>query len=173
MSFLIVSLNIYQIRHRKTCKMLRLRVFGPPRHAPYHVQACTTHFLSCIESTKGAGETMYPYIDTSLSSWSREAEFVKNIKERDIIYWVQGLWWKVSCSWREGSRGIWSGKMPERNFNDNVLNPVAASLRAKKVYCNIRDVCIRDAANCLPATPEEAKRLADVICDIAKLAHRK
>jgi len=133
-------------------------------------------FLSCIESTKGASETMYPYIDTSLSSWSREAEFVKNIKERDIIYWVQGLCVNREKSHALGERGLEGfdrAKCPSANFNDNVLNPVAASLRAKKVYCNIRDVCIRDTANCLPATPEEAKRLADVICDIAKLAHRK
>jgi len=119
---------------------------------------------------------MYPYIDTSLSSWSREAEFVKNIKERDIIYWVQGLCVNREKSHALGERGLEGfdrAKCPSANFNDNVLNPVAASLRAKKVYCNIRDVCIRDTANCLPATPEEAKRLADVICDIAKLAHRK
>ncbi len=31
------------------------------------------------------------------------------------------------------------------------------------VYCNFRDVCIRDGVNCLPATAEEAKRLAEVI----------
>ena len=63
-------------------------------------------FLSCIESTKGAGETMYPYIDTSLSSWSREAEFVKNIKERDIIYWVQGLCVNREKSLALGERGL-------------------------------------------------------------------
>ena len=28
---------LYQIRHRKTRKMLRLRVFGPPRLAPYRL----------------------------------------------------------------------------------------------------------------------------------------
>jgi hypothetical protein len=73
-----------------------------------------------------------------------------------------------------GERGLERfdrAKCPSANFNDNVLKPVAASLRAKKAYCNIRDVCIRVAANCLPATPEEARRLAEVICDIAKLAH--
>ena len=53
--------------------------------------------------------------------------------------------------------------MPERKLNDNVLKPVAASLRAKMVYCNIWDVCIRDGVNCLPVTAEEAKRLAEVI----------
>jgi hypothetical protein len=47
------------------------------------------------------------------------------------------------------------------------------------VYSNIRDVCIReerdgrDGRNCLPATTEEAKRLAEVIGVIAKLAHQK
>ncbi len=41
------------------------------------------------------------------------------------------------------------------------------------VYCNIRDVCIRDGANCLPATSEEAERMAEVIGVIAELAHQK
>ena len=40
-------------------------------------------------------------------------------------------------------------------------------------YFNIRDVCIRDGGNCLPATPEEAKVLAEVIGVIAELAHQK
>jgi hypothetical protein len=37
-------------QHGKWCK-----------HDVMYVQACITHFLSCIESTKGAGEMMYPY----------------------------------------------------------------------------------------------------------------
>ena len=41
------------------------------------------------------------------------------------------------------------------------------------VYCNIRDVCIWDGVYCLPTTTEEAKRLAEVIGVIAKLAHQK
>ncbi len=32
-------LKCYKIRHRKTCKMSRLRVFHPPRLAPYHMYA--------------------------------------------------------------------------------------------------------------------------------------
>ena len=32
-----VILNIYEIQHRKTLQMLRLRVFDPPRLAPYHL----------------------------------------------------------------------------------------------------------------------------------------
>ena len=104
------------------------------------------------------------------------AEFAKNIKEGDIIYWVQGLCANREKSLALGDRGLerfYWGKCPSANFNDNVLKPVAASLRAKMVYCNIRDVCIRDGVNCLPATPEEAKRLAEVIGVIAELAHRK
>ena len=104
------------------------------------------------------------------------AEFAKNIKEGDIIYWVQGLCANREKSLALGNRGLerfyWA-KCPSANFNDNVLKPVAASLRAKMVYCNIRDVCIRDGVNCLPATPEEAKRLAEVIGVIAELAHQK
>ena len=37
MSLPILSLNIYKIRHQKTLKMLRLRVLGPPRLAPYQL----------------------------------------------------------------------------------------------------------------------------------------
>ena len=62
---------------------------------------------------------------------------------------------------------------PSINFNDCVLKPVAASLRAKILFCNIRDVCIRDGENCMCATHEEAKRLAEVIGVIAELAHQK
>ncbi len=104
------------------------------------------------------------------------AAFAKNIEERDIIYWVQGLCANRAKSLALGERGLEGldrAKCPSANFNDNVLEPVAASLRAKMVYCNIRDVCIRDGVNCLPATTEEAKRLAEVIGVIAKLAHQK
>jgi len=55
-----------------------------------------------------------------------------------------------------GLKGFDQTKCPSANFNDHVLKPVAASLRAKKVYCNIWDVCILDARNCLPTMPEEA-----------------
>ena len=120
-------------------------------------------------------------IDTSLSTWSQEsrdylAEFVKNIKEGDIIYWAQGLCANREKSLALGERGLEGfdrAKCPSANFNDHVLKPVAASLRAKMVYCNIRDVCIRDGANCLPATSEEAERMAEVIGVIAELAHQK
>ena len=104
------------------------------------------------------------------------AEFAKNIEERDIIYWVQGLCPNLEKSLALGERGLEGldrANCPSANFNDNVLKPVAASLRAKMVYCNIRDVCIRDCVNCLPATPEEAKRLAEVIGVITELAHQK
>jgi hypothetical protein len=104
--------------------------------------------------------------------------FVKNIKEGDIVYWFQGLCPNHEKSLALGGRGLKGldrANCPSANFNDRVLKPIAARLRAKMVYCNIRDVCIRsrDGQNCLPATVEEAKRLADVIGVIAKLAHLK
>jgi hypothetical protein len=103
-------------------------------------------------------------------------EFLKNIKERDTIYWVQGL-----CPNREkslalverGLEGFDRAKCPSANFSDHVLKPVAESLRAKKVYCNIRDECIWDGKNCMCAMPEEAEWMAEVIGVIAKLAHQK
>jgi len=120
-------------------------------------------------------------INTSLSSWSQESreylnEIAKNIKEGQIIYWVQGLCANREKSLALGERGLEGldrANCPSANFNDRVLKPVAARLRAKMVYCNIRDVCIRDGVNCLPATTEEAKRLAEVIGVIAKLAHQR
>ena len=120
-------------------------------------------------------------IDTSLSTWLQEsrdslAAFAKNIEERDIIYWVQGLCPNREKSLALGERGLEGldrAICPSANFNDRVLKPVAARLHAKMVYCNIRDVCIRDGVNCLPATTEEAKRLAEVIGVIAKLAHQR
>jgi hypothetical protein len=106
-------------------------------------------------------------INKSLSTWSQEsrdylAEIAKNIEEGDIIYWVQGLCANREKSLALGERGLEGfdrAKCPSANFNDNALNPVAASLRAKIVYCNIRDVCIRkdDNCNCMPATHEEAE----------------
>ena len=51
--------------------------------------------------------------------------------------------------------------------------PVAAKLRAKMVFCNNRDVCIRDGVNCMCATSEEAERMAEIISVIAELAHKK
>jgi hypothetical protein len=90
----------------------------------------------------------------------------KKNKEGEIIYWVQGLCANHEKSLALGERGLEGldrAKCPSANFNDNVLEPVAASLHAKMVYCNIWDVCIWDGVNCLPATAEEAKRLAEVI----------
>ena len=110
------------------------------------------------------------------------SEFAKNIKEQDTIYWVQGLCPNREKSLALGERGLEGldrANCPSANFNDRVLEPVAERLRAKMVYCNIRDVCIRkerdgqDGGNCLPATVEEAERLAEVIGVIAKLAHLK
>ena len=124
-----------------------------------------------VSGSVGSLERCIHTINTSVSSWSQESlnfvsEFAKNIEERDIIYWVLGL-----CPYREkslalggrGLEGLDRETCPSANFNDCVLKPVAARLRAKMVYCNIRDVCIRDGVNCLPATTEDAKRLAEVI----------
>jgi len=136
-----------------------------------------------VSDSVGSLERCIDTINTSLSSWSQESrnflsEFAKNIKEQDIIYWVQGL-----CPNREktlalgerGLEGLDRAKCPSANFNDRVLKPVAARLRAKKVYCNIRDVCIRknDNCNCMCAKSEEAERMAEVIGVIAKFAHQK
>ena len=103
--------------------------------------------------------------------------FAKNIKERDTIYWVQGLCPNSEKSLALGERGLKGldrAKCPSANFSDRVLKPFAESLRAKKVYCcNIRDACIRDGANCMCATHEEAERMAEVICVFAEFAHQK
>jgi hypothetical protein len=106
--------------------------------------------------------------------------FVENINKRNIIYWVQGLCSNHEKSLSLGERGLGGldrTKCPSTNFNDHVLKPVAESLRAKKVYCNIQDVCKWDAKNddkkCKPATPDEAESLAKVICVIAEVAHQK
>ena len=104
----------------------------------------------------GSLERCIDTINTSLSSWSQEScnflsEFAKNIKEQDIIYWVQGLCPNCEKTLALGERGLEGldrAKCPSANFNDRVLKPVAARLRAKKVYCNIRDVCIRKDDNC-------------------------
>ena len=50
-------------------------------------------------------------IDMSLCSWSQEchdylAEFAKNIKEWDIIYWVQGLFANCEKSLALGESGL-------------------------------------------------------------------
>jgi DNA segregation ATPase FtsK/SpoIIIE-like protein len=110
------------------------------------------------------------------------AKLIRNIEEGDIIYWTQGL-----CPNREkflalggrGLEGLDQESCPSANFTDKVLKQVAERLRAKMVYSNIRERCIReerdgrDGRNCLPATVEEAERLAEVICVIAELAHLK
>jgi hypothetical protein len=121
-------------------------------------------------------------INTSLSSWSQESrnflsDFAKNIKPKKTIYWVQALCPNREKSLALGMRGLEGldrASCPSANFNDRVLEPVAERLRAKMVYCNIRDVCIRDGeTNCMCATTEEAKRLAAVICVFAELAYQK
>ena len=104
------------------------------------------------------------------------AEIAKNIKEGEIIYWVQGLCPNREKSLALGKRGLEGldrATCPSANFSDRVPKPVAESLRAKMIYCFIRDECIRDGVNCLPATAEEAKRLAEVIGVFAELAHQK
>ena len=106
------------------------------------------------------------------------SDFVLIGPNRLSFYWVQGLCPNREKSLALGERGLEGldrAKCPSANFNDNVLKPVAASLRAKMVYCNIRDVCIRDGdnCNCMPATHEEAERMAKVIGVIAKLAHQR
>ena len=104
------------------------------------------------------------------------AEIAKNIKEWEIIYWVQGLCPNHEKSLALGERGLEGLDReicPSTNFNDCVLKPVAARLRTKMVFSNIWDVCIWDGVNCLPVMHEEAKRLAEVIGVITKLAHQK
>ena len=104
------------------------------------------------------------------------AEIAKNIKEGGTIYWVQGLCANLEKSLALGKRGLEvldRANCPSANFNDRVLKPVAAKLRAKMVFCNIRDVCIRDGVNCMCATSEEAERMAEVISVIDELAHKK
>jgi hypothetical protein len=105
------------------------------------------------------------------------SEFAKNIKEGDTIYWVQGLCpnrEKFLALGKRGLEGLDRASCPSANFNDRVLEPVAERLRAKMVYFNIRDECIRDGEmNCMCATTEEAKRLAVVIGDFDELAHQK
>jgi hypothetical protein len=111
-------------------------------------------------------------MNTSLSSWSQESrnflsDFAKNIKPKKTIYWVQALCPNREKSLALGTRGLEGfdrASCPSANFNDRVLEPVAERLCAKMVYCNIQDVCIWDGeTNCMCATTEEAKRLAEVI----------
>ena len=118
-------------------------------------------------------------INKSLSSWSQVsrgflAKLVRNIEEGQIIYWTQGLCPNHEKSLALGGRGLEGldrESCPSANFNDRVLKPVAARLRAKMVYCNIWDVCIRDGVNCMCATSEEAERMAEVIGVITDLTH--
>ena len=108
-----------------------------------------------------------------MTSWLK---FVRNIEEGDIIYWTQGLCPNSEKSLALGGRGLegldWES-CPSANFTNKVLKQVAERLRAKMVYSNIRDVCIRDGVNCMCATSEEAERMAEVISVIAELAHQK
>ncbi len=137
--------------------------------------------IGLVSSSVGSLERCIDTINTSLSSWSQEsreklAEIAKNIKEGGTIYWVQGLCANLEKSLALGERGLEvldRANCPSANFNDRVLKPVAAKLRAKMVFCNIRDLCIRDGVNCMCAMSEEAERMAEVIGVIAKLAHQK
>jgi len=80
-------------------------------------------------------------INKSLSTWSQESheyltEIAKNIEEGDIIDWVQGLCANREKSLALGERGLEGldrAICPSANFNDRVLKPVAARLRAKKI----------------------------------------
>jgi hypothetical protein len=135
--------------------------------------------IGLVSSSVGSLERCIDTINTSLSLWTQEsreylAEIAKNIKEGGTIYWVQGLCANLKKSLALGERGLKvldRANCPSANFNDRVLKPVAAKLRAKMVFCNIRDVCIRDGVNCMCATSEEAERMAEVISVIAELAH--
>ena len=150
-----------------------------------HVRSCIHHSLLflAMDQPKEPVKRCIDTINTSLSSWSQEsldflAKFVRNIKEGEIIYWTQGLCPNHEKSLALGGRGLEGfdrESCPSANFNDRILKPIAERLRAKMVYCNIRDVCVRsrDGANCFPATVKEAERLAEVIGVIAKLAHLK
>ncbi len=122
-----------------------------------------------VSSSVGSLKRCIDTVNTSLSSWSQEpreyvAEIAINIKEEDTIYWVQGLCANLEKSLALGERGLEGldrANCPSANFNDRVLKPVAAKLRAKMVFCNIRDVCIRDGVNCMCATSEEAEQMAE------------
>jgi hypothetical protein len=139
------------------------------------------HDGDSVSSSVGSLERCLHTINTSLYLWSPESrnflsEFAKNIKERKTIYWVQGLCPNRDKSLALGKRGLEGldrAYCPSTNFNDRVLETVAERLRAKMVYCNIRDECIRDGENCMCATAEEAKRLAEVISAFAELVHQK
>ena len=137
--------------------------------------------IGLVSSSVGSLERCIDTTNTSLSSWSQEsreklAEIAKNIKEGGTIYWVQGLCTNLEKSLALGERGLEvldRPYCPSANFNIRVLKPVAAKLRAKMVFCNIQDVCIRDGVNCMCAMSEEAERMAEVISVIAELAHQK
>jgi hypothetical protein len=134
-----------------------------------------------VSSSVGSLERCIDTINTYLSSWTQESreylyEIAKDIKEGQIIYWVQGLCANREKSLALGERGLDGfdlANCPSANFSERVLKPVAASLGAKLVYCNIRDECIWKGDNCMCATHEEAERMAEVIGVFAKLAHQK
>ena len=121
-----------------------------------------------VSSSVGSLEQCIDTINTYLSSWTQESreylyEIAKDIKEGQIIYWVQGLCANREKSLALGERGLDGfdpANCPSANFSERVLKPVAASLGAKLVYCNIRDECIRKGDNCMCATHEEAERMA-------------
>jgi len=89
-----------------------------------------------VSSSVGSLERCLHTINTSLCSWSPESgnflsEFAKNIRERDAIYWVQGLCPNREKSLALGERGLEGldrAKCPSANFSDRVLKPDAKSL---------------------------------------------
>jgi hypothetical protein len=153
---------------------------GPRRKNPDRASRATT-FNELEMPIEDLKKQCIDSINASLSSWSQNScdyliVFVENITKRDIIYWVQRLCPNREKSLALGKRGLEGldqAKCHSANFNDHILKPIAESLLAKKVYCNIQDGCKRDAKNCKPAMPKEAERLAKVICVTAKLAHQK
>ena len=93
-----------------------------------------------VSSSVGSLERCLHTINMSLCSWSPESgnflsEFATNIKERDAIYWVQGLCPNREKSLALGERGLEGldrAKCPSANFNDRVLKPDAKSLRERR-----------------------------------------
>ena len=125
---------------RRVPSLRRIRTPTPRKHPRLFCQP-----LDWVSSSVGSLERCLHMINTSLCSWLPESrnflsEFAKNIKERETIYWVQGLCPNRAKSLALGERGLVGldrAKCPSANFSDRILKPVAKSLRAKKVYCVI------------------------------------
>ena len=134
-----------------------------------------------VSGSVGSLERCIHTIDTSLSTWSQEscdflAKFVRNIEGGNIIYWTQGLCPNHEKSLALGGRGLEGldrANCPSANFNDSVLKPVAARLRAKMVYCNIRDVCIRDGVIACPPRLKRQKGWLKLLVSSPNLLTKK